>query len=134
MSNQYEDADKATAKLGVANFIDDHKSEIYAKIEQYHEETLSLKPKEQDANFIAQILPLINAIIMVGSTRDRLAEAKKWVGEELRQNSANPVDVLSGLLLIEVMKKGHDEFDNSENEEMRKTWNHIYKRVKKLLD
>ncbi|GET36550.1 hypothetical protein [Microseira wollei] len=128
-------------KLDVEDYIFEHIDLIYHKLEQCD---LRAKKAENDGNqryqcdmmFIAESLPVISAIIQVGSKLENYNSAKKWVRDELPD--ADAVSVLSALTFLYIVGMGQGEHENSTyvieypglgKVNKRDIWNRISERV-----
>lgn len=130
ISSELEKARSAVEELQISDFIETHKTEIFGRLKENYELAHSGKSEpESDLAFIADSLPLISAIIQVGSNKEVYLKACKWVQKSLP--SANPSSVLSVLTFIYILEKGCKE--SSLDEASRETWENMRAAVKKSL-
>ena len=66
---------------------------------------------QSDMIFIAESLPIISAVIQVGSKLDNYRKAKEWVRGKLPD--ADPVSVLAALTFLYIVEMGREEYENS---------------------
>jgi hypothetical protein len=129
-ASELQKAQKAVEELQVSDFINTYKSEIFMRLEENYERAHSGKSEpESDLAFIADSLPLISAVIQVGSSKQSYDKACHWVQSSLP--NANPAPVLSVLTFIYIVEKGYKEF--SEDESKQGTWEKMSAAVKKSL-
>jgi hypothetical protein len=118
----------AENELEIKRFFEEHKGQIYEKLKDCDKFALQAGP-QSDMIFVAESLPIINGIIHVGSTRQRLTEANKWVRETWGE-SADPLIILSALVFVYVVEEGAKQFKGTAEQPV---WDRIQGRVKKLL-
>jgi len=128
-----DSAKEAVGLLGLTKFIDDNKEAIYDQLEDCNERVrkvpIGLDP---DAAFIAQSLGMIGGVIHVGSTRKNFDAA---AGSVLPPGThAEPMSVLSTLVLLYVVHKGWRDPDVSKDAARKARWDTIYKRTKWLCE
>jgi hypothetical protein len=105
-------ADDAVKQLNIADFIRANEGAICGQLEQIDSRvskaaegnTLGLN---SDADFIAQSLPLINGVILVGSNRQNINAATTWVKEQ--RPDADPISLLSTLTLVYIVKQARED-------------------------
>jgi hypothetical protein len=128
-----ESAQKSVELLGLTKFIDDNKKAIYEQLEdcdaRVSKVPIGLHP---DAAFIAQSLGMIGGVIHVGSTRKNFDAAAAWVLPP--DTHAEPMSVLSTLVLLYVVEKGWRDPDVSKDAAKKARWDTIYKRTKWLCE
>jgi hypothetical protein len=116
-------------QLKVAQFIDSHKDQIYAKMEANYQRVRD----EQQAHlmFVALSLPLVSGVIHVGSTLQDFKRASEWVKQKLRV--ADPVAILSTLTLVYIVEKGLREFADSGDLARKEQWEGMNEWMQSLL-
>jgi hypothetical protein len=122
-------SDKAVELLRIDNFIDAQKGEIFGRLENGYRNTMNRQ--DADLLFIAESLPLISAIVNVGSTLTNFKTAADWVKQKLPD--AEPVSALSALTFIYVIDKGYKAAQNLGDEDKRRVWTKMRERVETLL-
>lgn len=122
-------SEEAVELLQIDDFINTQKGEIFERLEAGYRSTMN-RP-EADLLFIAESLPLISAIVNVGSTLNNFRQAVEWVKKELPY--AEPVSALSALTFIFIVYKGHKAALDSGDEEKMKVWTKMRERVEALL-
>jgi len=128
--------EEAVEKLGVGGFIETHQKEIFDKLvksDSYH-----TKDHQGDLMFIAENLPLMSAIVNVGSTMEKFKNAKDWVNKPkleggLELIGADPISILSALTFRYVARKGYELSKTSGEKEKIEVWERICKRTKMLI-
>ena len=151
-----EDAKTAVRLLGIDDFIERNKKDIYDQLERClllvaeAEQTgaLDLPP---DAAFIAEALPLISGIVNVGSNRDTFDKAAAWVQTLIP--GANSGRLLSTLTFLYIVDQGRKDStaqkgeltgeaeaavpapeDEKKQQEKERRWDRIYKGAKWLYE
>jgi hypothetical protein len=117
--------------LKAQDFINQHRVEIYARLEECDERVTKAQSEgkvngEADIVFIAECLPMVAAILHVGSTLQNYREAIKKVSDALPD--ADPVAVLSALTFLYIVERGQNEAPADKTE----AWKRIAKRVSRL--
>jgi hypothetical protein len=131
-TKNYESALVSEVLLKVDGFFEDHKEQIYNRLEEC--DRIASKSKiNPNTLFIAESLPIINGIIHVGSARVELNTATDWVRKYWEASEAHPRIVLSALLFHYVTERGVTAYKNHPDQTKRETWERIRERVSKLL-
>lgn len=110
-NNHVEIANNAAQILGVGGFLENHRHHIVSKLIEFDK---TVRAQNQgDGAFIAQSIPLINAIINIGSSTEQYRATLKyikeaWGGNEGDIDDPDAISILSGLIflyLVEFEKK-----------------------------
>jgi hypothetical protein len=117
--------------LMLKEFIDDHKHQIYERLEECID-TAKKAAIDNDVIFIAESLPIINGIIYVGSRREILKGALDQIRAD-RGKDSDPYIVLSAYVLIYIVNRGAEEFKHSEDMAKQARWGYIQKLAQRLL-
>jgi hypothetical protein len=128
--------EEAVEKLDVGRFIETHQGAIFDKLEK--SDSHHTKDHQGDLMFIAENLPLMSAIINVGSTIETFKNAKDWVNKPkldggLELIGADPISILSALTFRYVARKGYELSKTSGEKEKIEIWQRICKRTKMLI-
>ncbi len=127
----YEGALTAEALLNIVAFFDDYKEQIYDRLEACSK-IADKAITNGNTLFIAESLPIINGIIHVGSTREELNSATKWVRDNWEAKEAHPRIVLSALLFKYVTDRGLIDH-RAPTDPKKEIWDGIENRVKNLF-
>jgi hypothetical protein len=114
--------------LNLKEFITTHEADIFAKLESCDAHTKKLE-SDGTIMFITEILPLITAIIHVGSTSENFKDAKNWVRNSLPE--ADPVSVLTAITFLYIVNRGRAKYSNSK--EKSEVWKRICQRANTLM-
>jgi hypothetical protein len=120
-------------RLKAQEFIEQHRPEIYARLEECDRRVVTAKDLaggEADVIFIAECLPMVAAILHVGSTLRNYREGVKWISDSLPD--ADPVTVLSALTFLYIVE--HGQVDARPDEAKMEVWRRISNRVSRLLE
>jgi hypothetical protein len=120
---------EAVKLLQIDDFIKAQKKEIFERLEKGYRGAAN-RP-DADLLFIAESLPLISAIVNVGSSLSNFKQAADWVRQTLPE--AEPVSALSALTFIYVVGKGHEAAQDSGDMEKKNIWTKMQARVDALL-
>jgi hypothetical protein len=120
---------EAVKRLQIDDFIKAQKKEIFERLEKGYRGAANRQ--DADLLFIAESLPLISAIVNVGSSLANFKEAADWVRETLPD--AEPVSALSALTFIYVVDKGYQAAQASGDVEKENIWTRMQDRVDALL-
>jgi hypothetical protein len=103
-------AEQVVVRLGIEKFIEQQWEKIATKLDECDEYAVAAKNFGGDMIFISMAIPLVNGIIHVGSTRDKLTATTNWIAKVWRQASLaydpERIPVISALTLIYLITKG----------------------------
>lgn len=122
-------SDKAVELLKIDGFIKAQSKEIFGRLESGYRSTRTRA--EADLLFIAESLPLISAIVNVGSSLENFRKAVDWAQIELHH--AEPVSALSALTFIYVVDKGYKAAQESGDADSKNMWTKMKELVETLL-
>ncbi|PYS80142.1 MAG: hypothetical protein DMF67_11240 [Acidobacteria bacterium] len=103
-------AEQVVVRLGIEKFIEQQWEKIGKKLDECDEYARAAATFGGDMIFISMAIPLVNGIIHVGSTRERLTTTTEWISKEWRRASLTydpeRIPVISALTLIYLITKG----------------------------
>lgn len=120
---------EAVKLLQIDPFIEAQSHEIFERLEKGYRGAANRQ--DADLLFIAESLPLISAIVNVGSSLANFKQAADWVKQTLPE--AEPVSALSALTFIYVVERGVRDAQASDDTEKKNTWTKMQNRVDALL-
>ena len=115
--------------LRIDRFIERCKTEIFTKLEENFR-----RAQEHDKvalMFVAESLPVAFSIVHVGSHMVDFRHARDCVKEHLPD--AEPISILSTLTLAYTVRKGYEEFSESDNADKRALWASMNKQMQQLI-
>ena len=92
-------ADTVKSRLKVSEFINIHQEEILGRLERLWEEY-----SENPLIFFGESLPVVNAVLQIGSSRESLEESIAWA----KADTADPVSYLAALTLVYIVNRGQE--------------------------
>jgi hypothetical protein len=124
VTDEYTNATEAVKdRLRIGDFIDRHSNHILNELEEAADKT-----QTQD-EFLAKVLPLIESVIMVGSSRSDYMNAQRWASKERR--APEPDKWLTLLTFVYIAHKGYSE--RSKDFAEARAWGTIMSSVETLL-
>ena len=132
--------------LRIDEFINDHRYHIVSKLLEIDKNVSS--QKQGDGVFVTQSMPLVSAIINIGSTTEDYKQTLEYIketwGEEAELDDSSAISILSGLVFLYLVTHENEriskEIENSapkDRENLNKEkqrWSGVYKRVEVLFD
>src|SRR5205085_11194623 len=80
-----EAAEQVVIRLGIEQFIEKQWERIEEKLRECDEYAVAAATFGGDMIFISMTIPLVNGIIHVGSTREKLTNTTEWIAKEWRR-------------------------------------------------
>jgi hypothetical protein len=105
-----KDAMWVVNNLDIKDFIDDHWPKISQKLIECEKFAREVR-YGPDMMFVSMAIPLVNGIIHVASTRDKLIKTTKYFSDEWKRagiKEPEKVPIVSALTLIYLVSKGLD--------------------------
>jgi len=120
-------SDAVVNVLKADGFIRSHRQEVYARLEQAFTRATSSEG-EGSVMFVAETLPLMAAIVHLGTTLDDYIRATHWAEE--RFPGGVPTSTLSALTFIYVVEQGEKDAREARDPQRRGLW----KKMRESLD
>ncbi len=126
-------------RLGIADFLALHRDRIFSKLEDC-ERLAGAADSGGDLMFVALSLPIMNGLIIVASSKQRILAAGRYINSFFRRSGVSAeldeMAILSALALIYVVNMGHIAFKRDkelrDNVGGRRTWARMRKRLQRL--
>jgi hypothetical protein len=120
--------------LGLGDFIECNKHDIFKKIEIYDHDPQNGMSCE--TSFTSDSLLFISFMMHAGCVTEKFNHSRKWVSNVFP--GEDPLSVLSAIIFLYIVEQGWNQFSNSTDktdagEEKRIVWERILERTKNWI-
>jgi hypothetical protein len=116
-------------RLNAHDFMEKHAPEIFNRLKDVEVRAESMGP-EGNLFFVAECLPLVAAIVHVGSKPEDFGKARAWAQEKLPK--ADAVSALSALTFLNIVENGIRSATKANSNDLP-VWQSMRKRLDSLL-